>query len=270
MQAHICATCGAQFPPAGAPPAACPICVDERQYVGAGGQRWTTSAAMRRTHRNAWSELEPGLLGIGTMPSFAIGQRALLIRSPGGNVLWDCISLIDEATVTLVRALGGISAIAISHPHFYTGMVDWADAFDAEIVLHAADQAHVMRPSPRIRTWSGPRHELRPGLTLLNAPGHFDGGTMLHWAGGAGGQGALLTGDIIQVVPDRRHVSFMRSYPNLVPVSAATVRGIVGAVEPYAFARLYGGWWDRVVAGDAKAAIARSAARYIAAVEGHS
>jgi hypothetical protein len=264
MGTHICVTCGTQFSPAETPPATCPICQDDRQYIGAGGQRWTSPAAMARTHRNSWRKLEPTLYGIGTEPAFAIGQRALLIRRPEGNILWDCISVCDDATIDLVRALGGLTTIAISHPHYYSAMVDWADALDAEIVLHAADREHIMRPSPRIRLWSGPTHALAPGLTLINAPGHFDGGTMLHWAEGAAGQGALLSGDIIQVVPDRRHVSFMRSYPNLIPLSPAAVTRIADAVSPFAFDRIYGAWWDRIVPHDAKAAIARSAARYIA------
>lgn len=263
MPAFVCVTCGTQFAPSETPPPACPICQDERQYIGAGGQRWTTLDAMRRTHFNAWREEEPGLMGIGTTPAFAIGQRALLIRRPDGNVLWDCVTFLDDATVALVKALGGIRAIAISHPHYYSAMVEWARAFGAEIWLHAADREHVMRPDPAIRFWSGATQALAPGLTLINAPGHFDGGTMLHWAEGCGGQGALLSGDIIQVVPDRRHVSFMRSYPNLVPLPARTVRAIAAAVEPYPFERIYGAWWDRVVRHDARARLARSVERYL-------
>ena len=264
MQSFICATCGTQFAPAAAPPPACPICQDERQYIGAGGQRWTTLAALRTTHFNAWREEEPGLLGIGTTPAFAIGQRALLIRRPDGNVLWDCLTLLDDATIALVRALGGLRAIAISHPHYYSAMAEWAEAFGAEIWLHEADRAHVMRSDPAIRFWSGPSHALAPGLTLINAPGHFDGGTLLHWADGAEGRGALLSGDIIQVVPDRRYVSFMRSYPNLVPLPARTVRAIAAAVEPYRFERIHGAWWNRSVRHDAQACLARSVERYLA------
>jgi hypothetical protein len=260
----VCVTCGTQFPPGDVAPGACPICQDERQYIGAGGQRWTSAEAMARSHRNSWRKLEPALYGIGTEPAFAIGQRALLIRRPEGNILWDCVSLCDAASVDLVKGLGGIATIAISHPHYYSAMVDWAEACGAEIVLHAGDREHVMRPSPRIRFWSGATEALAPGLTLINAPGHFDGGTMLHWADGAEGKGALLSGDIIQVVPDRRHVSFMRSYPNLIPLPAAAVTRIADAVAPFVFDRIYGAWWDRVVTHDAKAAVARSAARYIA------
>ena len=70
---------------------------------------------------------------------------------------------------------------------------------------------------------------------------------MLHWAQGADGAGALLSGDILQVVADRRWVSFMRSYPNLIPLPASTVGEMVAALEPWPFQRLYGGWFGRVV-----------------------
>ncbi len=224
-------------------------------------------AELRRTHSNTWRMREPGLLGIGTTPAFAIGQRALLLLRPpgekgGGNILWDCISLLDEATATLVRGLGGIHAIAISHPHFYSAMVDWAHAFACPIWLHEADRAHVMRPDPALRFWSGPTHALADGITLINAPGHFDGGTMLHWRDGADGSGALLTGDIIQLVPDREKVSFMRSYPNLIALPARTVSAIEATVAPFAFDGLHGPFSDHGVVEGAKAAIAASAERY--------
>ena len=268
MTPSICVTCGTQFSPTPAPPASCPICQDERQYIGAGGQRWTTAQAMQATHMNAWRQHEPGLFGIGTVPAFAIGQRALLIQAPGGNVLWDCVSLLDDATVALVRALGGVRAIAISHPHYYSAMVDWAHAFAAEILLHEADAAHVMRPDPSIRFWSGASLDLGDGLSLLHAPGHFDGAAMLHWAAGAGGAGVLLSGDIYQVIPDRRFIGFMRSYPNLIPLSAPQIRTLAAVTENYAFTRIYGAWWDRVVPHDAKAVVARSVSRYLAALNG--
>jgi hypothetical protein len=102
---------------------------------------------------------------------------------------------------------------------------------------------------------------------LIRCGGHFPGGTVLHWAAGAEGRGALLSGDILQVVSDRRYVSFMYSYPDLIPLPASAVRRIVAAVEPFQFDRIYGGWWGRAVATDAKAAVARSAERYIAAIE---
>ena len=81
MHAFICTTCGTQFPPGDAPPADCAICRDARQYVNPPGQSWTTLPALRRTHVNGFRRYEPGLIGIGTMPAFAIGQRALLLRT---------------------------------------------------------------------------------------------------------------------------------------------------------------------------------------------
>jgi hypothetical protein len=272
MPHYLCVTCGVQFPESAAPPATCPICADERQYLPSGGQSWTTLEALRRTHRNVLQRIEPELYGLGTEPRFAIGQRALLIRTPGGNVLWDCISLLDDATVDVVRALGGLRAVAISHPHFYSAMVEWAHAFACPVLLHADDRRWVMRPDPAVQLWDGETRALddvgAEGLTLVRCGGHFEGSTVLHWPGGAGGRGALLSGDTIQVVPDRRHVSFMRSYPNLIPLDAGSVERIVAATEPFAYERVYGAWWDLHVERDGKAAVTRSAARYVAAVRG--
>jgi len=265
MPAFICTTCGTQHAPSDAPPAGCGTCQDSRQYVNVLGQSWTTLDALRRTHMNAWRQYEPGLLGVGTVPAFAIGQRALLLRMPSGNVLWDCISLLDDATVAIVRALGGIATIAISHPHYYAAMAEWAHAFDAAVLLHEADRAHVMRPDAAIEFWSGDRRTIAPGATLLRLGGHFAGATVLHWAAGAGGAGALLSGDIVQVGPDRQ-VSFMRSYPNLIPLDAGSVRHIAAMLATYPFEPIYGAWWDRNVPRSGKPVLERSVARYLAAI----
>ena len=267
MTNHICVTCGTQFDGRPEPPPSCPICEDERQYVGLGGQRWTTLENLRRDHDNVFRVLEPGVFGIGTTPSFAIGQRALLLLRPDGNILWDCITLLDQATIELVRSLGGLRAIAISHPHYYSSMVEWAAEFGAPVHLHAADRQWVMRPDPRLEFWAGDSCELGGGLTLIRLGGHFDGGTVLHWADGAEGRGALLAGDILQVVPDRRYVSFMYSYPNLVPLPAHSIRRMQRLLDPFPFDRIYGAWWNRVVETDGKVCVERSAERYLAAIE---
>ena len=159
---------------------------------------------------------------------------------------------------------GGLAAIAISHPHFYSSMVEWSRAFDAPIVLHADNQPWVMRPDDAVQYWQGETFTALPDLTLVRCGGHFPGSCVLHWADGADGRGALFTGDTITVVRDRRYVSFMYSYPNLVPLSPGAVMRIVAAVEPYAFDRIYGGWKDDIVTQDAKEAVRRSAERYIA------
>ncbi len=258
---YICGTCGVQFGPTEEPPRDCPICKDERQYVGWSGQSWTALDELRHKHHIEVHD-DLGLTGIGTQPTFAIGQRALLVPSPQGNLLWDCITVIDDATIDAVRKLGGIRAIAISHPHYYSSMVEWSRAFDAPVYLHDADRQWVMRPDPRIEHWSGDTKPLWDGMTLIRAGGHFPGGTVLHWPAGADGRGALLTGDILMVAQDRRWVSFMYSFPNYIPLPATEIDRIAGAVEPFQFDRIYGAWWDRNVASDAKAAVGRSAERY--------
>jgi hypothetical protein len=147
MTSSICVTCGMQYQESDSPPEHCLICEDERQYIGPKGQRWTTIPEMQKTHHNRVEEVEPRLTGIGTTPAFAIGQRALLVQTPKGNVLWDCPSLLDEATVEAVRALGGINAIAVSHPHLVGSLVEWSHAFgNIAIYWHAAN-----------REWSGAR-----------------------------------------------------------------------------------------------------------------
>lgn len=266
MENFICQTCGSQFTRSATPPKECPICLDERQYVNWEGQQWTTLAEMKQTYTNQIRTIESHLIGIGTTPRFAIGQRALLVQTAAGNLLWDCISLLDDDTAAAVRQFGGVQAIAISHPHYYSSMVEWANEFNAPIYLHQNDQQHVMRPDPAIRFWQGDIKSLFGNLTLIKAGGHFAGGTILHWPDGAAGNGALLTGDIIQVVQDRRFVSFMYSYPNLIPLSAAKVKSIVAAVNPFSYDRIYGAWWNRVVQVEAQTAVRRSAERYIQAI----
>ena len=266
MPEFICTTCGTQHAASSQPPPSCAVCEDQRQYVGWDGQRWTTLDELRAGHRNRIEHHEPSLTGIGTEPAFAIGQRALLVRTPEGNLLWDCVSLLDDETVAAVRELGGVAAIAISHPHYYASMVEWSRTFDVPVHLHEADRRWVMRPDPAIRFWSGEASELFGGLTLIRCGGHFPGATIVHWPAGAGGRGALLVGDVLQVVPDRRYVSFMYSYPNLIPLPAHVVRRIAATVATYRFDRLYGAWWGRVVDHDGRAALERSADRYVAAL----
>lgn len=273
MDHFICVTCGAQFAASAEPPASCPICDDERQYIGRDGQRWTTLAGMGADHRNAVRLIEPGLTGIATEPTFAIGQQAHLIETPVGNVLWNCITFLDEATVAEVERRGGLAAIAVSHPHFYTGVADWSRAFGGiPVLLHADDREWVTRPDPAIRFWDGETADPLPGsgLTLVRCGGHFPGSCVLHWPRGADGRGALLTGDTITVVADRRWVSFMYSYPNLIPLDGDAIQQIVAAVEPFPFDRIYGGWHGSVVASDGKAVVRRSAQRYLAGINGES
>jgi hypothetical protein len=268
MPAFICTACGTQYPESEAPPQQCAICEEERQYVPPTGQSWTTLEALRARYFNSFRQHEDGLIGIGTQPSFAIGQRALLLCTPHGNMLWDCIALLDAATETLITGLGGLKAIGISHPHFYTTMVEWSRAFDCPIHLHAADRAWIMRSDPAIQLWEGETLALMPDVTLIRGGGHFPGGAMLHWGKGAGGRGVLCSSDIATVTVDRKFLSFMRSYPNLIPLSAREVEGVAAALAPFRFDTIYGHFFDRVIATGAKHALQASVARYLAAISG--
>lgn len=270
MPAYICRTCGVQYAPTDQPPPSCPICEDERQYIGWQGQQWTTlEALLGEGRRNVVREEEPDLYSLATEPPIAIGQRALLVRTPRGNVMWDCLSFLDEPSITAVRDLGGLAAIAISHPHFYASNVAWSQAFgDCPVYLHAADGQWVQYPAPCVQLWSGTSLEILPGLTLLNTGGHFDGAVALHWAAGAAGRGALLSGDTATVVMDRRYVSFMYSYPNLIPLGERAIQRIVETLRPYRFERIYGGWHGRVVPIEGSDAVERSAARYLQFIRG--
>jgi hypothetical protein len=122
-----------------------------------------------------------------------------------------------------------------------------------------------MRPDPAVTFWEGDTGELAPGVTLIRCGGHFAGGTVLHWAQGAGGKGALLSGDIVQVGPDKK-VSFMRSYPDLIPLDVSAVQHIADTLEPWPFDPIYGAWWDRIIASGGKRAMAYSVRRYIDAI----
>ncbi|BAU62713.1 hypothetical protein STA3757_00640 [Stanieria sp. NIES-3757] len=148
-------------------------------------------------------------------------------------------------------------------------MVEWSKAFgNIPIYIHEKDRDWVTRRDNSITFWQGKTHQLNRELTLINCGGHFAGGTVLHWGNGAEGKGILLSGDIIQVVADCRYVSFMYSYPNLIPMSAEQVDRIVEAVEPFAFDCIYSAFTHREVTQDAKEALHRSATRYKQAIEG--
>ncbi|MGW0519703.1 MBL fold metallo-hydrolase [Crossiella sp. NPDC003009] len=252
----LCLTCGTQY---AAPRTDCPICTDERQYVPATGQRWTDFDALRANPelKPRIQEEGPGLTGIGTEPRFAIGQRALLVQAPTGNILWDCTAYLTDEIITAVQDRGGLSAIAISHPHYYTTMVEWAHAFNVPIHLHEHDAEWIGRPDPSIHLWSGTRKPLADNLTLVNLGVHFAGGTVLHW------NRALLTGDIVQVIPDRSHVAFMYSYPNLIPERPAVVRRAQELLRDLDFDAIYGAWWDSTIPENAHEIVQRSAKRYL-------
>src|SRR3954470_6591496 len=266
MPLWSCEQCGAQFPETASSPASCPICEDERQYVNWKGQQWLTREALAERHRIVWRD-GLGLTGLGVDPGFAMGQRAFLMQESHGCVMWDCIPLATREAVEHVRLLGGLKAIAVSHPHYYGAVADWSEAFGGvPVYLHGDDRQWVTRPHPAIVPWTGDRQQISDDIVLVRTGGHFAGGTILHWRAGAEGRGALLTGDVAMVAMDRRSLSFMYSFPNYIPLNASAVRRIARTVEPLAFDRLYGGWWGRIIAAGGKAAFDASVRRYLAAI----
>ena len=267
MSAWICVTCGNHYPDSREPPPSCVICADERQWVPRAGQRWTTADELARDGRRCaiWSE-EPRLLGLGVDPPVGIGQRGLIVTTSAGNLLWDPPGYLDQDAVKQVKQLGGLHAVAASHPHFYGAMAEWARAFGAGIWVPQADADWVTRPDPAIRTWHT-RVPVLPGVTLIQCGGHFPGSAVVHWADGADGAGVLLTGDTIMVTPGEDRLTFAWSAPNHLPLPEASVRGILAAIEHDPFDRIYGGWAPTIRAG-ARAALDSSAARYIQFLRG--
>ncbi len=268
MPYYMCATCGTQYAASDQPPQHCTICEDERQYIGANGQRWMSLDDLRRDHQNVFISLSPNLTSVVTEPKFAIGQRAHIIQTPDGNVLWDCISLINDATVEKIQSMDGLKAIAISHPHYYSTIVEWSRAFgNIPIYIHEGDKAHVTRPDPVIQFWQGDTLSIGDGLTLIRCGGHFEGSAVLHWRDGADGQGVLFTGDTIFVVSDTRFVTFMYSYPNYIPLPARKVQRIVDMVKPFAFDKIYDAF-GRIVTEKGYESVIKSAERYVKAIGG--
>src|SRR5690606_11877858 len=133
---------------------------------------------------------------------------------------------VTPEAVEAIGALGGIDAIAISHPHFYSSMVEWSDAFGGvPIHLHRADAGWIQRPSPDIVLWDGDELELADDVRLLHLPGHFPGSAALLWTGGE--RPALLAGDSLHVADDLASVTVMHSVPNFIPVSPSVIRDLL-------------------------------------------
>ena len=267
MKNYICLICGTQYSEGDFPPDRCLICEDARQYVNWNGQQWTTLEEMwNADYLNIIRKIEPNLIGIGTEPAFGIGQRALLVKTNDGNVLWDPISYIDSQTIEGIYRHGGIAAIAVSHPHFYSSMVEWSHAFDhAPIVLPEADRQWVMRSDDAMFFFTNGA-QIFPGVNVLRCGGHFPGSSVLLWQNGANGKGALFAGDTLMVAMDRKSVGFMYSYPNFIPLSADKVRVIIGTLENIQFDRIYSAWWKREISENAKEITEMSAKRYIRAI----
>lgn len=253
----ICHGCGAP----GDPAAPCPICTDARQFVPGGQQRWLTLDELRATHRNRIEPISDELISITTEPKFAIGQRALLLVSEGGNVLFDCVSLINPSSAAYLAALGGVDVIVLSHPHFYATATYWAEIFGADLVAHDLDR-HWRPANGRFRPFPGSRLEVIPGVWAIRLGGHFDGSSVLWWPAGEAGRGVLLTGDTISVGQDLSTTSFMYSFPNLIPLGPRQLDEIEAGLAGLEFDVLHAGFPGQSLPNKARDRVLASLARY--------
>lgn len=128
-------------------------------------------------------EVDGRIWSIFSRPQFAIGQRAVFIQTAAGNILWDCISFLDQSTIDFIKSHGGLKAIAISHPHFYSTHLEWAREFDCPVYLAYDDQEWLNREDPEQRRIfvEGETQEILPGANMVKLGGHFPGSSILHW-----------------------------------------------------------------------------------------
>ncbi|WP_291919694.1 MBL fold metallo-hydrolase [Chitinophaga sp.] len=260
MKHYLCTTCGVQYEASEQAPAHCPVCEDDRQYVNPGGQSWTTLEQVQKTHKNIIELVAPDLYAIYTTPDFAIGQRAHLLITPGGNILWDCIANLDASTIKMIQQLGGIKAIALSHPHYFSTIVEWSHAFgNIPVYVHQLDAEWLQRRDDVIKLWSGNELPLWDGIKLVLCGGHFPGANVLY---SPAGKGKLLVGDVIQVSSDRKTVSVMYSYPNYIPLSAREINTLHTAIKPLVYDAMYGAFGKYIKTG-AQAAVDFSLERYL-------
>lgn len=74
---------------------------EPRQFLPPAGQTWTSLNEVQGHYRNQIEQdtVNPKMHSIFARPQFAIGQRAILLETPSGNILWDCISFLDQETI---------------------------------------------------------------------------------------------------------------------------------------------------------------------------
>ncbi|WP_454299770.1 MBL fold metallo-hydrolase [Salana multivorans] len=196
-----------------------------------------------------------------------IGQTMQVVRTPEGVLVWDPTGLADVATARWIASLGPVLAIVASHPHMYGAQVGWSRALgDAPVLVNTADAEWLQRSDDVVQPWSGSL-DLTEGLALRTLGGHFPGSTVAHWPDGAGGAGVLLAGDTIMANPDRRTVSFMRSYPNRLPLSAGVVARIAADVADLHYRAMWSNF-SNAITDDADTRVQDSARRHVAWVRG--
>lgn len=251
----ICRACGTQYEATSLQN--CRICDDPRQYVPPTGQAFSTFSELRKAGHKLVFEtdtVDPSVTAISVQPNVGIGQRAFLIKTPHGNILWDLVCYLDEGAVSHINSLGGLSAIIISHPHFYTTWADWSATFNIPVFVAAADQEWLNRRPEKadLRLLTEVHNTILPGITAIVAGGHFSGSTALHTAAPNTKVPSLFHADTIHTVPNARSpdvdakngkghnsYSFMWSIPNNIPLSPEEIFKIWRALKGFSIEATY-------------------------------
>ncbi len=257
----ICSTCGTYYVKETAPET-CFICFDERQWVPPNGQSWTKPEDLHRNNSVKLNRLQERLYEIEINPMFAIGQRALLVLSEKGNVLWDCIPLLDELTIEFIKSKGGLKGIAFSHPHFYSNMNDWAEIFNCPIYIHKNDAEHIMQKGKHIQLWEGDEIELWDEMKIICIGGHFAGSSILH-VPFLSKKGAIICGDTLFLSPSKKHFSVVYSSPNRIPLPLSEIHRIKKRFDNIPFDSFYGYVQIQNLNEKVKEILENSFARYI-------
>lgn len=272
----ICITCGTQFSGNVSTPEICPICIDDRQHVPPCGQKWISRDDLKKNYQVSLQSM-PGLSGgqsapatsvyrLKVDPHFALNNRAILIKSKSGNILWDCIPVLDEAAIDSIKSMGGLKAIAISHPHYYSNMNDWAAAFDCPIYVHHLDAEWVMDKGPHINYWQGDELSFFDGIRMIHTGGHFRGSCVLQ-VPDLSASGTIFCGDSLYIARSKKHTAVMYSYPNQIILPRADFAAFEKRMSAIQFDSLIGAFDHQELSGNARTIYESSMQGYKAAYQ---
>ncbi len=260
-QKIICTACGTQYLQESSMLKFCPICSDDRQYIPEQGQTWTNLDNLSNKFSVITNKLSDNLYELKMVPSFAIGQRAIFVIAPGGNILWDCISLLNEPTIEFIKSKGSLKTIAFSHPHYYSTMNEWAETFNCPIYIHQNDEQWIFNKGRQVSLWNSTEKELWDGIRIINVGGHFPGSSILHIPFLSQG-GTVLCGDTFYISPSKKHMAIMYSYPNRIPLPLQEIQRIKKQMLSIQFDTMHGFYDYQNIYSNAKLILENSLSKY--------
>jgi len=193
-----------------------------------------------------------------------------LIKTPAGNVLWDCVALLDDETIDWIKSIGGLQAIVISHPHYYTTHLEWAETFDCPVYMSEEDSKWLCREDKK-----SVRKFIEEGKTELDIPakdgkstgvkaiklsGHFPGSLVVLYDGRLGVADTLVTTPAglgnwgKKGRPEGMNsFGFYWSIPNLIPLPPDEIAEMWQVLNQYEFHSTHGAFVGTdIVAEDVK------------------